>query len=101
MGVNRGKQYFVCETVQPTDLDGTAFAALTWVRINDVGAFLETGVMQEIVNYATIDNGIRKAKGNNDPGNGDMEMKTIAADLGQIAMRTIGAPTVDGEYGDD
>lgn len=88
---NAGKTYFVCATAQASDLDQAGFEGLSWVRVNNVGAFPDYGRRENIAEYVTIDNGKLKGKGSNDAGGGDMDVSRLASDSGQDALRTAGA----------
>lgn len=89
---NAGSKLYICATAQPTDLDTSAFAALTWVQIKGVGNVGETGSNTNILNYPTWDNTvIQKAKGLTDAGNPEIEVARDESDAGQDALRTAAA----------
>ncbi len=92
VNTNAGAKLYVCATPQPTVLDSTAFAALTWVLVGGVGNFGETGTSTNIVNYDTWDTDfIQKAKGTSNAGDPEIEVARDPADAGQDILRTIAA----------
>jgi hypothetical protein len=86
---NAGSKLYVCATAQQADLDATAFAALTWVEVKGVGNHGETGSTTNIVTYDTWgDDVVQKGKGLTNAGDPEIECAFIAADPGQIILRT-------------
>lgn len=86
-----GSKLYVCSTAQNSDLDATTFAALTWVQVKGVGSHGETGTNTNIVNYDTWDTEfVQKAKGTSNAGDPEVELARIAADPGQMILRTAG-----------
>lgn len=87
---NAGAKLYVCAAAQPTVLDATAFAALTWVLVGGVGNFGETGTSTNILTYDTWDTGfVQKAKGTSNAGDPEIEVSRDPADAGQDILRTI------------
>lgn len=85
---NAGSKLYICTTPQPTDLDATAYAALTWVQVKGVGSVGETGNSQNIVNYDTWDTTVeQKGKGIINAGDPKIEVARDVADAGQTALR--------------
>ncbi len=88
LNTNAGGKLFICTTPQPTDLDATAYAALTWVQVKGVGSHGETGSKTNILNYNTWDTDvIQKGKGTTDAGSPAIEVGRLATDPGQVALR--------------
>jgi hypothetical protein len=88
LNTNAGGKLFICTTPQPTDLDATAYAGLTWVQIKGVGNHGETGSKTNILNYNTWDTDvIQKGKGTTDAGSPSIEVGRLATDAGQVALR--------------
>lgn len=92
MSTHAGKTISVAVDLDPnTDIaDAAAFAALTWVEVPGIGAFPELGRNEAIATYNTFKK-MEKGKGAPDFGGGDMEVKRISGDAGQIALRTAGS----------
>jgi len=87
---NSGRKFYVCATVQPTDLIASAFAALTWVEVKGVGNLGETGNNQNILTYDEwATDVVQKGKGNTDAGSPELECRRIPTDPGQILMRSL------------
>ena len=85
---NSGSQLYVCVTPQPTDLNATSFAALTWVKVSNVGNIGETGTKTNILTYDTLDTKVsQKSKGVSNAGDPEVECARVASDPGQIALR--------------
>lgn len=85
---NSQSKLYICSTPQPTDLDATGFAALTWVEIKGVGEVGETGADTNILTYDTWDTKVaQKAKGITDAGSPEIELARNSADAGQDAIR--------------
>lgn len=94
-----GSKLYVCATAQNTDLDAAAFAALTWVQVKGVGSHGETGSNTNIVSYDTWDTEfVQKAKGTSNAGDPEVELARIAADAGQLILRTAGDHFVKDNY---
>ena len=88
---NSGSKFFISSLPTNTDLDLTGFEALTWVQVKGVGSHGETGVNTNIVSYDTWDTEfVQKAKGTSNAGDPEVELARIAADAGQLLMRTAG-----------
>jgi hypothetical protein len=96
-GTNKKSKLYVCATAQPTALDATGFAALTWVEVGGIGSVGELGANTNIVSYDTwADDVIQKGKGNTNAGDPEVEVLRNAADAGQDILRTFGAPSNSG-----
>jgi len=79
---------YICTTPQEIDLDEAGFAALTYVKIGDMGELGETGTSQNILTYDTwAESVVRKAKGMRNAGDPDVETSRNPTDPGQIALR--------------
>lgn len=79
---------YICTTAQETDLDQAGFAALTYVKIGDMGELGETGTSQNVLTYDTwAESVVRKAKGMKNAGDPDVEVARKPTDAGQIALR--------------
>lgn len=88
---NAGAKVYVCATPQPAALDQTAYEALTWVLISNVGNHGETGTNTNILTYDTWDTDvIQKSKGISDAGSPEIEVARIPTDAGQIILRNAG-----------
>lgn len=88
---NSGAKFYVCATAKETDLDLAAFEALTWVQVKGVGSHGETGTNTNIVSYDTWDTEfVQKAKGTSNAGDPEIELARIAADAGQVLLRSMG-----------
>lgn len=85
---NAGSKLFVCATPQPTDLDASGFAGLTYVLVGGVGNVGETGDNTNILSYDTWDDEvIQKAKGLTDAGSPEIEVARDPSDAGQDILR--------------
>lgn len=85
---NAGSKLYVCATPQMTDLNASAFAALTWVLVGGVGSVGETGDNTNILNYDTWDDAVvQKAKGLTDAGSPEIEVARDPSDAGQDILR--------------
>lgn len=92
---NAGSKLYVCATPQPTDLDATAFAGLTWVLVGGVGSVGETGDNTNMLNYETWDDEVvQKAKGLTDAGSPEIEVARDPSDAGQDILRTAAQTTL-------
>jgi hypothetical protein len=91
-----GKQLFISTTPQNEDMTDHAtlgFPSLTYVQVKGVGSIGPRGVQTNAISYDTLDEDVtQKAKGITNAGDPEVEMRRIAADPGQIAMRAAGAP---------
>lgn len=73
---------------QASDLTASAYAALTWLEVKNVGSVGETGTNTNIVSYDTLDTEVtRKGKGISNAGDPEIEVARIPNDPGQIQMR--------------
>ncbi|PRD42123.1 hypothetical protein C5748_18410 [Phyllobacterium phragmitis] len=89
---NAGSKFYCCVTPQPTDLTQAEFEALTWVEVKNVGSVGETGLNTNVLTYDTLDTDVsQKSKGISNAGDPAIEVARVAADPGQMAMRTIAA----------
>lgn len=88
MSTNAGGKLFICVTPKPTNLSQAAYEALTWVEIGGVGTLPESGINTNLVSYPTINQDVtQKGKGASDAGDGTIEVRRIATDPGQVALR--------------
>jgi hypothetical protein len=86
---NKGREVYVCETAQASDLDLAAFVALTWVLVSNVGAIGESGASTNLPSYDEFDTDVlQKGKGITDAGTTTIEVSTNMTDVGQVALRT-------------
>lgn len=89
---NAASKIYVCATEQNTDLDQTAFEALTWVEVKGIGNRGEMGIITNVVNYDEWGTDVtQKAKGVTDAGSPELECARIPTDAGQVILRTAGA----------
>lgn len=87
-----GSKIYICATAQPSELDATGFAALTWVEIKKIGKFPETGIETNIVTYDTVDTTVSiKSKGVSKSRDWTVEYARSLSDAGQDAVRTAAA----------
>lgn len=87
-----GAKFYICATAQPTDINQTAYEALTWVQVENVGSVGEMGTSTNVLSYDTQDTDVsQKQKGISNAGDPDIEVARVAAATGQIAMRTAAA----------
>lgn len=90
----KGTKLWVCATSQDSDLNQSAYAALTWVQVGKVGNIGDFGATSNDVSYNTLDEPVTThQKGTADAGSPDVEVASIASDAGQIILRTFGDPT--------
>lgn len=76
----------------PSDLNQSAYEALSWLQVNGVGSVGEMGTTDNIINYDTLDETVtQKQKGIANAGDPPIEVRRIPDDNGQIAMRTAAA----------
>lgn len=88
MGTISGtKLYIATTTGDDTDLDKSAFEALSWTEVGKAGSLPDYGRNEAIATYEAF-GGVIKGKGSNNAGDGDIEMAYDADDAGQILMRT-------------
>lgn len=93
---NKGRQFFVCATAQPDDLDQSEFEGLTWVKVAHVGNIGETGTSDNIVSYDELETDVtQKAKGLSNAGDPAIEVARNPTDAGQILMNTIAGTNLD------
>lgn len=86
---NAGSKLYVCATPQATDLNQTAYEALTWVLVGGVGSVGETGDNTNVLSYDTWDDAVvQKAKGLTDAGSPEIEVARDPSDAGQDILRT-------------
>jgi hypothetical protein len=96
---NNGAKLYICVTPQNTELDETAFKALTYVQVAKVGSVGERGITTNIVTYDTWDTVVSlKGKGISNAGDPEVEVARDLADPGQIAMRAAASPNVTDAY---
>lgn len=96
---NAASKLYVCATAQNSNLNETAFAALTWVEIKYVGSLGETGKTTNILTYDTWGDAVaQKAKGMTDAGSPELEVARSADDPGQIILRTASAVGNNNSY---
>lgn len=88
-----GDKFYICTTAQNSDLDESAFDALSYVEVTGIGNVGPYGPDTNILSHDTWGSlVVAKAKGMTDAGSPDVEIAEAAGDAGQIAMRTAGAP---------
>lgn len=90
LATQSGRKFYTTALAHTPVTDTPAeFAALTWVQVKGVGSFGEIGTKTNILNYDTWDDDvIQKQKGQSDAGTPDVELRRIAADPGQLLLRT-------------
>lgn len=72
-----------------SDLTQTAYEALTWLEVSNIGNIGETGSNTNVATYDTWDKNVaQKAAGVTNAGDPEIELARVPTDLGQIAMRT-------------
>lgn len=80
--------------VADTVLNQTAFEALQWLEVKNMGSFGETGPNTNIATYDTWDNDVaQKGAGITNAGDPEVEFARAPTDLGQIAMRSAAQPS--------
>jgi hypothetical protein len=88
-----GSKVFVCATAQETDLTSSTFAALTWVQVGKVGNIGDFGATSTMNSYNTLDEPVsQQQKGTASAGSPQIEVASVAADAGQVILRTFGDP---------
>lgn len=86
---NKGRKFFTCATAQPTDVLSSAYEALTWVEVKNVGSIGQTGTDTNIVSYDELATDVtQKQKGISNAGDPEIEVARNAADPGQDLMRS-------------
>jgi hypothetical protein len=97
-----GKTLHISTTAQNEDMDDHAtlgFPSLTYTQVKGVGSIGARGVQTNAISYDTLDEDVtQKAKGLTNAGDPEIEVRRIAADPGQIAMRAAGAPSNKDAY---
>ncbi|RWX78261.1 hypothetical protein EPK99_06410 [Neorhizobium lilium] len=89
----KGSKVFVCATAQDTDLIQSAYVALTWVQVGKVGNIGDFGSDSTMNSYNTLDEPVnQKQKGTANAGDPTIEVASVAADAGQVILRTFGDP---------
>lgn len=88
-----GSKVFVCATAQNTDLTSSTYAALTWVQVGKVGNIGDFGATSTMNSYNTLDEPVsQQQKGTAAAGSPQIEVASVAADAGQVILRTFGDP---------
>lgn len=88
---NSGSKLYISSLPANTDLDLAGFKSRLWVQVKGVGNHGETGTSTNIVTYDTWDTEfVQKAKGTSNAGDPELEVARIAADAGQLILRTAG-----------
>lgn len=88
---NKGRKVYICTTPQPSNLNQSQFAALTYVEVSNVGAVGESGTNTNIVSYDELATEVtQKQKGISNAGDPTVECARNPTDPGQIAMRAAG-----------
>ncbi|HEV7253879.1 MAG TPA: hypothetical protein VGN97_12405 [Mesorhizobium sp.] len=97
---NAGRKVYIACTVaggpiplaQPTDLTGSAYAALLWTEVKNVGMVGDRGTQTNTVSYDELGTDVtQKGKGISNAGDPDIECARNPTDPGQIAMRAAAA----------
>jgi hypothetical protein len=84
----KGRELYICETAQSSDLNLAAFVALTWVLVGNVGMIGESGAATNLPTYDELDTDvIQKGKGITDAGSTPVEVSLNLTDTGQNALR--------------
>jgi hypothetical protein len=77
---------------QNSDLNQTAFEALDWQQVGNVGEIGEFGTVQEMATYFTLDRAVAdKIKTTANAGDPVIECAEDVTDKGQIALKAAGA----------
>lgn len=93
---NSGSTVSICITPQNANLTETAFAALDYVEIANVGNLGERGASTNIVSYDTWNtNTTLKGKGITNAGDPQLEVAQDLSDPGQTAVRAAAAARAD------
>lgn len=87
---NAGTLLYICTTPTVGPLDQTAFEALTWVRIKNVGTCGEFGTDETISSYPLEDGGTLKGKGMLNLKDVEFEYADDYDDAGQLAVIAAG-----------
>ena len=88
---NKGRKVFICTTPQPTNLDQSQYAGLTWVEVSNVGSIGEAGTNTNIVSYDELATEVtQKQKGISNAGDPTIECARNPTDPGQVALRAAG-----------
>ncbi len=89
----KGTKVYVCATAQNSDLISSTYAALTWVQVGKVGNVEDFGADSTMNSYNTLDEAVtQKQKGTANAGDPQLEVASVAADAGQVILRTFGDP---------
>lgn len=89
----KGTKVYVCATAQNSDLISSTYAALTWVQVGKVGNVGDFGADSTMNSYNTLDEAVtQKQKGTANAGDPQIEVASVAADAGQVILRTFGDP---------
>jgi hypothetical protein len=89
----KGTKVYVCATAQNSDLISSTYAALTWVQVGKVGNVGDFGADSTMNSYNTLDEAVtQKQKGTANAGDPPIEVASVAADAGQVILRTFGDP---------
>lgn len=96
---NKGRKFYIACTVadgpiplaQPTDLTRSAYEALLWTEVKNVGSVGETGTQTNTVSYDELSTDVtQKQKGISNAGDPPVECARNPSDPGQIGMRAAG-----------
>lgn len=82
------RKFYISDEPMPDEADKTAFEAAQWIEVKNVGSVGETGMSTNILSYDTLDTDVAdKEKGVSNAGDPEIEVKRVADDPGQIALR--------------
>lgn len=86
---HKGRRFFIStESVPDEDMNRTAFEALSYQEVEDVGKIGDLGFTENIVKYDLLKASVaKKQKGMGDAGDPTVEVARDDFDSGQIAMR--------------
>jgi len=82
-----GSRLFICTTPTTSADDVSAYAALTWVEVNEIESIAAFGDKASSITFTSLkDSRVRKLKGPRDAGDVDVVYGHDPVDAGQIAL---------------
>ena len=95
----KGTTHWICATAQNSDLDATAFGALTWVKIGKAGNGGEWSQDAGFQTYSLLETRFQqKQKGTANAGDPVIEVSEDRADAGQDLLRIAAAQSNSNAY---
>lgn len=75
----------------PATTNTAGYAALTWTQVKGFSNIGGIGNAQAVQSFSSLDEGIIKYRGEDDPGQMDVSMADLPADAGQVLLKAANA----------